>query len=95
MYNINFTSNINFNNLRRFNINDNDIIYHYNKDYVDPIYKYKKGYKIKIKKQNKGKFTEYCNGKVTQECIQKGKNSFDPIIRKRAVFAQNSRKWKH
>lgn len=50
---------------------------------------------IKIKKSNKGKFTEYCNGKVTQECINKGKQSKDPTIRKRATFADNARKWKH
>ena len=50
---------------------------------------------IKIKKSNKGKFTEYCNGKVTQECINKGKQSKDPTIRKRATFADNVRKFKH
>lgn len=49
--------------------------------------------KIKIKKQNKGKFTDYCGGTVTDACIQKGKNSSDPTIRKRAVFAQNVRRW--
>lgn len=53
----------------------------------------KKGNKIHIKKKNVGKFTEYCNGKVTQECIQRGKNSSDPKIRKRATFANNARKW--
>lgn len=57
--------------------------------------RFKKGYKIKIKKQNKGKFTDYCGGKVTDECIQKGKNSSDPKIRKRATFAANARTWKH
>lgn len=56
---------------------------------------FKKGNKIKIKKQNRGKFTEYCGGNVTQECIQRGKNSPDPKIRKRATFAANARKWKH
>ena len=55
---------------------------------------FKKGNKIKIKKQNRGKFTEYCNGKVTSECIQRGKNSPDPKIRKRATFAANVRKFK-
>ncbi len=50
---------------------------------------------IHIKKENRGKFTEYCGGKVTQECITKGKNSLSPAVRKRAIFAQNSRKWKH
>lgn len=50
---------------------------------------------IKIKKKNRGKFTEYCGGKVTDECIQRGKNSSDPKIRKRATFAKNARAWKH
>lgn len=50
---------------------------------------------IKIKKENKGKFTDYCGGKVTNECIQRGKNSPNPKIRKRATFAANSRLWKH
>lgn len=56
---------------------------------------YKSGSKIHIKKQNRGKFTEYCGGKVTEECIQRGKNSPDPKIRKRATFAANARKFKH
>lgn len=50
---------------------------------------------IHIKKKNRGKFTEYCGGKVTQECIAKGKRSKNPKIRKRATFAANARKWKH
>ena len=61
----------------------------------NPIELYKKGYKIRIKKQNKGKFTDYCGGSVTDECIQRGKNSPDPKIRKRAIFAANARTWKH
>ena len=56
---------------------------------------FKKGGNIHIKKKNRGKFTEYCGGKVTEECIRKGKNSSNPAIRKRAVFAQNARRWKH
>lgn len=56
---------------------------------------FRKGRKIKIKKKNIGTFTKYCNGKVTEECINKGKNSPDPAIRKKAIFAQNSRKWNH
>ena len=48
---------------------------------------------IHIKKKNKGKFTDYCNGKVTQECINRGKHSSNPIIRKRATFADNARHW--
>lgn len=53
----------------------------------------KKGSGIHIKKENRGKFTDYCGGKITEECIQKGKNSPDPKIRKRATFAANSRRW--
>lgn len=53
----------------------------------------KEGNKIHIKKKNKGLFTDYCGGKVTDECIQKGKNSPNSKIRKRAIFAQNSRSW--
>lgn len=53
----------------------------------------KNGSKIHIKKANRGKFTQYCGGKVTSECIAKGKNSPDPKIRKRATFAANSRSW--
>lgn len=53
------------------------------------------GGKIHIKPENRGKFTEYCGGKVTSECIAKGKRSSDPAVRKRATFAANSRKWKH
>lgn len=58
-------------------------------------YKFKKGTKIKIKPSQKGSFTRYCGGNVTNECIQRGKNSPDPKIRKKATFAANSRKWKH
>lgn len=62
---------------------------------ADQIEVYKKGNKIHIKKENRGKFTKYCNGNVTSECIQRGKNSSDPKIRKMATFAANSRRWKH
>lgn len=64
-------------------------------DYRDPVTIAKKGSKIHIKKKNRGKFTDYCGGKVTQECIARGKKSKDPKIRKRATFAANARKWKH
>lgn len=56
---------------------------------------YKDGGSIHIKPENKGKFTSYCGGKVTNECIQKGLNSTNPTIRKRANFARNARKWNH
>lgn len=56
---------------------------------------FKKGSGIYIKKKNRGKFTEYCDGKVTQECIDKAKKSGNKKLVKRAVFAENARKWKH
>lgn len=56
---------------------------------------YKKGGSIHIKKSNKGKFTSYCGGKVTNECINKAKHSSNPTLRKRAIFAQNARRWHH
>ena len=55
----------------------------------------KNGSKIHIKKSHEGRFTKYCKGKVTDECIRKGKNSSDPKIRKMATFAKNSRGWSH
>lgn len=55
----------------------------------------KNGSGIHIKKKNKGKFTEYCGGKVTDECIQRAKKSKNPKLRKRATFAANARAWKH
>ena len=61
----------------------------------DLLLKYKKGGNIKINPKNIGKFTEYCNGKVTQKCIDKAKNSNNKTWVKRAVFAENARKWKH
>ena len=48
---------------------------------------------IKIKKSHQGLFTDYCNGKVTQKCIDKAKRSGNKKLVKRAVFAENSRKW--
>ena len=50
--------------------------------------------KIHIKKENRGKFTKYCGGKVTNDCIKKGLASSNATIRKRANFARNARKWK-
>lgn len=55
----------------------------------------KEGSGIHIKPSHKGRFTEYCNGKVTRECINRGKRSPNPKIRKQAVFAENARTWKH
>lgn len=56
---------------------------------------FREGGGIHIKKKNRGKFTSYCGGKVTNECIQRGLHSSNPTTRKRANFARNARKWKH
>lgn len=52
---------------------------------------------IKIDPSNEGKFTEFCKRHgykgVTQKCIEEGKRSKNPVTRKRAVFAENARKW--
>lgn len=50
---------------------------------------------IHIKKENRGKFTDYCGGKVTSSCIQRGLHSSNPTTRKRANFARNARSWHH
>lgn len=54
---------------------------------------FKNGSKINIKKENRGSFTKYCKGNVTNECIQKAKRSGNKKLIKKAVFAENSRKW--
>lgn len=62
------------------------------------LIQYKQGGKtdpIHIKKKNEGKFTSYCGGKVTDACIQRAKASGNSTLVKRAVFAENARKWKH
>ena len=59
------------------------------------ISKYSNGTKIHIKEKNKGKFTEYCDGEVTQNCIDKAKNGGNPTLKKRAIFSENVRSWKH
>lgn len=48
---------------------------------------------IHIKKSKRGSFTRWCEGKVTEECIRRGKNSSNPAIRKKATFAANARSW--
>ena len=55
----------------------------------------KNGSGIHIKKKNRGKFTDYCGGKVTDECIRRAKASGNPTLVKRATFADNARHWKH
>ena len=67
-----------FNNLKIFNMEILEIM---------KVPYYKKGKGIHIKKKNRGKFTEYCGGEVTNECIEKAKKSKNPTLRKRATFA--------
>lgn len=52
-----------------------------------------KGSGIHIKKENRGKFTatKKRTGKTTEELT----HSKNPLTRKRAIFAQNAKKWKH
>ena len=38
-----------------------------------------------------GAFTQYCGGRVTEQCIERGLNSNNPLTRKRAQFAKNVR----
>lgn len=63
------------------------------KNKLQLIPKSKKGSKIYIKKENRGKFTDYCGGKVTNECIRRAKASGNKKLVKRATFAANARKW--
>jgi len=44
------------------------------------------------KKGTVGSFTEYCGGKVTDDCIKRGLASRNAAIRKRANFARNVKK---
>lgn len=60
---------------------------------ISTINTFSKGGGIHIKKKNRGKFTDYCGGNVTSECIQRGLHSSNPTTRKRANFARNARKW--
>ena len=54
---------------------------------------YKKGGSIHINPENKGKFTatKKRTGKTTEELT----HSKNPLTRKRAIFAQNAKKWHH
>ncbi len=54
---------------------------------------FKKGGGIHIKPENKGKFT--ATMKRTGKTAEQLAHSKNPLTRKRAIFALNSRKWKH
>jgi hypothetical protein len=58
-----------------------------------PYDQYKSGGTIHINPKNKGKFnaTKKATGKTTEELT----HSSNPTTRKRAIFAQNARKWHH
>jgi len=62
---------------------------------MDSLAKSKAG--ISIDPKNVGKFTDYCKSLglsgVTQECIDKGKASKNSKVRKRAVFADNAKRF--
>lgn len=64
----------------------------YISEYV-PEREFAKGGSIHIKPENRGKFTETKKrtGKTTEELT----HSKNPLTRKRAIFAQNAKKWKH
>lgn len=63
------------------------------KDAKTPYTEYASGGKIHINPKNKGKFTatKKRTGKTTEELT----HSKNPLTRKRAIFAQNARKWSH
>lgn len=63
-----------------------------NSPFVAPYHPMKKG-GIHIKEENRGKFTEYCGGQVTDECIKRALTSKSKKLRARANFARNARKW--
>lgn len=61
---------------------------------IEEVYnKYAEGGKIHINPENKGKFnaTKERTGKTTEELT----HSKNPLTRKRAIFAQNAKKWHH
>lgn len=64
------------------------------KQELQDLVEYKKGgwiqkvSKSMERKGTKGSFREYCGGKVTNECIQRGLKSPNPTIRKRAALAK-------
>ena len=93
----NDTLNIGRTEVARYLSGDKHLLTKEQMDYINGlnIPTFKKGSGIHIKKENHGKFTDYCNGKVTQECIDKAKRSGNKKLVKRAVFAENARKWKH
>lgn len=48
---------------------------------------------IQIKKKNEGKLTKEMGGKITDAKLKKASKSDNPALKKRAVFAENARKW--
>jgi hypothetical protein len=70
----------------------NNLIAQYGEKIPEGSFAYGGG--IHIKPENRGKFTKYCGGKVTGDCIKKGLQSKDAHIRQMANFARNARKWK-
>lgn len=60
---------------------------------ITPTYRKGKDSGIHIKPENRGKFNalKKRTGKTTEELM----HSKNPLTRKRAIFAQNAKKWKH
>lgn len=54
---------------------------------------------IHIKKANRGKLRKALGAtagqKISSAKLAKATHSKNPVLKKRAVFAQNARKWKH
>lgn len=62
-------------------------------NFSNPDFRFDKGKSIHINPANKGKFnaTKKRTGKTTEQLA----HSKNPLTRKRAIFALNSRKFKH
>lgn len=65
----------------------------YRKKRKNTVVTFKSGGKIHINPANRGKFnaTKKRTGKTTEELT----HSKNPLTRKRAIFAQNAKKWNH
>lgn len=63
------------------------------RDVIENVIREKNGGGIHIDPKNKGKFTDTKKrtGKSTEELT----HSKNPLTRKRAIFAQNAKKWNH
>ena len=88
----NFVQNSIYNNADNIGINQMQNLLSNYAAFGGPLL-YSKGGSIHIKPENRGKFTETKRrtGKTTEELT----HSSNPLTRKRAIFAQNAKKWHH